>query len=378
MGNNKHLSMKFVFSSLCIFLALSCIIPGAYAAFTAAATVTVNFPELSSAAAYDQEKQVAYQLGVAVAYGSGPSFSLKTDGKYSFAAGVKVCSKAGSVNAAKGFPVTFTAYSEASKYTGPGVKSADHPDVEMLMNSINLVVNANGIGKPPLTSGDATKYVFITPSKEDAKITAVADTTANCPAAAGSDAAAKGGSAADAADDSTKKTLEDITLTQKVTFKKIEKKAYTGDVMAQYNIGFVLAYSNKGFTVGDDKSKLVTKVDGKQVVNTAVTVSSTAARRSVDVTFALKFRGSSKDSAGEGLATPTNTELVAAIKTAITDNKKGGTIPSADDVTVAKPVDKAAKAATPKANGTSSASCTGQFSLAALSIPVVAMVISKM
>merc|ERR1712166_730303 len=366
MGNNKHLSMKFVFSSLCIFLALSCIIPGAYAAFTAAATVTVNFPELSSAAAYDQEKQVAYQLGVAVAYGSGPSFSLQTDGKYSFAAGVKVCSKAGSVNAAKGFPVTFTAYSDASKYKGAGVKSADHPDVEMLMNSINLVVNANGIGKPPLTSGDATKYVFITPSKEDAKITAVADTTANCPAAAG------------AADDSTKKTLEDITLTQKVTFKKIEKKAYTGDVMAQYNIGFVLAYSNKGFTVGDDKSKLVTKIDGKQVVNTAVTVSSTAARRSVDVTFALKFKGSGKDSAGEGLATPTNTELVAAIKTAITDNKKGGTIPSADDVTVAKPVDKAAKAATPKANGTSSASCTGQFSLAALSIPVVAMVISKM
>merc|ERR1740133_588490 len=242
--------MKFVFSSLCIFLALSCIIPGAYAAFTAAATVTVNFPEFSSAAAYT-EKQVAYNLGVAVAYGSGPSFSLKTDGKYSFAAGVKVCSKAGIVNAAKGFPVTFTAYSEASKYTGPGVKSADHPDVEMLMNSINLVVNANGIGQPPLTSGDSTKYVFLTPSKEDAKITAVADTTANCPAAAG----AKGGSAADAADDSTKKTLEDITLTQKVTFKKIEKKAYTGDVMAQYNIGFVLAYSNKGFTVGDDKSK---------------------------------------------------------------------------------------------------------------------------
>jgi len=371
------LSMKFVFSSLCIFLALSCIIPGAYAAFTAAATVTVNFPELSSAAAYDQEKQVAYQLGVAVAYGSGPSFSLKTDGKYSFAAGVKVCSKAGSVNAAKGFPVTFTAYSDATKYKGPGVKSADHPGVALLMNSINMVVNGNGIGKPPLTES-ADKYVTITASTDVAKITAVADTTANCPVGDVADKGDKGGSAADAADDSTKKTLEDITLTQKVTFKKIEKKAYTGDVMAQYNIGFALAYSNKGFTVGDKKSKLVTKVGGKQVVNTAVTVSSTAARRSVDVTFALKFKGSSKDSAGEGLATPTNTELVAAIKTAITDNKKGGTIPSADDVTVATPVDKAAKAATPKANGTSSASCTGQFSLAALSIPVVAMVISKM
>merc|ERR1740130_1609479 len=245
------------------------------------------------------------------------------------------------------------------------------------MNSINMVVNGNGIGKPPLTES-ADKYVTITASTDVAKITAVADTTANCPVGDVADKGDKGGSAADAADDSTKKTLEDITLTQKVTFKKIEKKAYTGDVMAQYNIGFVLAYSNKGFTVGDDKSKLVTKIDGKQVVNTAVTVSSTAARRSVDVTFALKFKGSSKDSAGEGLATPTNTELVAAIKTAITDNKKGGTIPSADDVTVAKPVDKAAKAATPKANGTSSASCTGQFSLAALSIPVVAMVISKM
>merc|ERR1712166_1030871 len=376
MGNNKHLSMKFVFSSLCIFLALSCIIPGAYAAFTAAATVTVNFPEFSSAAAYT-EKQVAYNLGVAVAYGSGPSFSLKTDGKYSFAAGVKVCSKAGSVNAAKGFPVTFTAYSEASKYTGPGVKSADHPGVALLMNSINMVVNGNGIGKPPLTES-ADKYVTITASTDVAKITAVADTTANCPVGDVADKGDKGGSAADAADDSTKKTLDDITLTQKVTFKKIEKKAYTGDVMAQYNIGFALAYSNKGFTVGDKKSKLVTKIGGKQVVNTAVTVSSTAARRSVDVTFALKFKGTGKDSAGKKFDTPTNTELVAAIKTAITDNKKGGTIPSADDVTVATPVDKAAKAATPKANGTSSASCTGQFSLAALSIPVVAMVISKM
>jgi len=174
-------------------------------------------------------------------------------------------------------------------------------------------------------------------------------------------------------DKDAKKELESVSISQKVTFKKIAKKAdYTTDVMEQYNIGFALAYSLKGFTVGETKKKLVVVTGGKQVLDADVTVTSAAARRSVDVTFALKFKGATSKT------TPTNTELAAAIKTVITANGKGGTAPEAADVTVAKPVDKAAKAATPKANGTSSASCTGQFSLAALSIPVVAMVISKM
>merc|ERR1711957_1091020 len=66
MGNNKHLSMKFVFSSLCIFLALFCIIPRTSAAGPFTYSLQVTFSNLADAAAFNVgDTNSMYPLGIA-------------------------------------------------------------------------------------------------------------------------------------------------------------------------------------------------------------------------------------------------------------------------------------------------------------------------
>merc|ERR1740117_2433568 len=170
-----------------------------------------------------------------------------------------------------------------------------------------------------------------------------------------------------------------IILTQDVTFTGVTLAQWTGELKECYKAGYMHANS----LVNLQTSALYTGI-------TYSTTSVDATAGNVKVTFVVTqlptFAGTA--------VTVASIATAAEIKTGIEEVKTAGgtanptrfttvTTPAlATDITAALAVKStpaaAAAAANATANATSSASCTGQLSLIALSIPVVAMVISKM
>jgi len=176
-----------------------------------------------------------------------------------------------------------------------------------------------------------------------------------------------------------------VTLTQVVTFANLTIDDYVGVVQSTYELGYANA------------NNLTTTTNGVIGYTTGVNVSSSAARRSVSVTFVVTIA----DSFAGPIPTVSTTAVVdgAAIATGIqavvTANDVNGSlstvnVPTGTDVlpaaaTVALAPTSAPTVTpssnTPSSNGTtviSSAPGIGHFSHIVLSIPVVAMVISKM
>merc|ERR1712195_435285 len=161
-----------------------------------------------------------------------------------------------------------------------------------------------------------------------------------------------------------------VTLNQDVTFKGTTKTLWTGNLKKMFEFGYLKA---NGYST-DTALKT-----GITYTTTAVEAAEAAEAppANVKVTFVV-----TQGATFEGDAvTVTTTATAAQIRTAI-DAVKAATpadygdvdAPGADtDVVVGD-----ATIATPADDGASSASGTRQFSQIALSIPVVAMVISKM
>merc|ERR1712166_1407056 len=329
MGDKKHLSMKFVFSTLCIFLALSQVANAANCALD-------NTGATQSDGANCMIVLTACN-GLTTPECSG--CSLET-----LKASTVTCNNAGTTNKNE---ITCGATSSLEKFGNIGCGAS--PDGGASPDDASP-----GGGASP---DDASPGGGASPDDTPSKDTPAKDTPAK--------------------DDAKTKEFHVI---QKMTFKNLANKdAYTATVKETYSVAFAAAYSSKGATVGDAKKPLTETKDGKTVLAGGVTVTSTTARRSVDVTFVLKYKGA----AGKPKEVD-NTVMAQKIDDVSKKNKAGVTAPKAADIVVAEATDgakddsKAAAAAKPKANGTSSASCTGQFSLAVLSIPVIAMVISRM
>merc|ERR1712166_1086930 len=165
-----------------------------------------------------------------------------------------------------------------------------------------------------------------------------------------------------------------IILTQDVTFTDVTLAQWTGELKECYKAGYMKANGYLNLAAGT----LATGI-------TESTTSVAATPANVKVTFVVTqlptFAGTA--------VTVASTATAAEIKTGIEEIKTAGapakytTVPTpatAAKITAAlavKSTPAAAAAANATANATSSASCTGQLSLIALSIPVVAMVISK-
>merc|ERR1712166_1100063 len=179
MGNNKHLSMKFVFSSLCIFLALSCITPGTSGA-TECASGVLTFTNLANAEAYNANTKKMYELGFAKAI---PGGSTEEDGMFKFAAGITVCSEAAS---RRGLGVKFTACKNSDTFKGADPTGA--PSMDETATAINAVIakNGNGLGVANVQGSQ------ITPSEADnqEKVCAGAGADAGAGKDAGKDAGA--------------------------------------------------------------------------------------------------------------------------------------------------------------------------------------------
>merc|ERR1711935_142016 len=170
-----------------------------------------------------------------------------------------------------------------------------------------------------------------------------------------------------------------IILTQDVTFKGVTLAQWTGDLKECYKAGYMNA---NGF-VNVETAQLVTGI-------TYTTTSVAATPENVKVTFVSTQLPTFAGTAVTVASTATAAEIktgIEAIKTAAGNAdtpfwQAVETPAAATDITAALAVKStpaaAAAAANATANATSSASCTGQLSLIALSIPVVAMVISKM
>merc|ERR1740133_71299 len=164
-----------------------------------------------------------------------------------------------------------------------------------------------------------------------------------------------------------------ITLTQDVTFIGVTEAQWTGDLKLAYERGY---YSANGYNNNDDTA-LAT---GITATTTAVDAADPA---NVKVTFVV-IQGTTFAGEAVTVTTLATSSTADRLVTAITAVKNAGAaadpvvfaglrLPTAAQITVVP-----ATKSTPADDGASSASGTRQFSQIALSIPVVAMVISKM
>merc|ERR1712021_115814 len=203
MGNNKHLSMKFVFSSLCIFLALSCITPGTSGA-TECFSGVLTFTELANAEAYNANTKKMYELGFAHAY----TFTTEEGNMFKLANGVTICSKAAS---RRGLAVTFTA---CKGDTFTGADPTGTPSMEATATAFNAVIAKNGDGlgvvnaqSTQITGSEAPADTNVCPAGADAGAGADdgagagADDGAGAGAGAGADDGAGAGAGAGAGND---------------------------------------------------------------------------------------------------------------------------------------------------------------------------------
>merc|ERR1712195_40341 len=164
-------------------------------------------------------------------------------------------------------------------------------------------------------------------------------------------------------------------LTQGVTFTGVTKASYTGDLKKMFEYGYAQA------------NQITTGAGATLALKPGIELTSSASGTTdAAVTFivpaAYTFIGT--------FLTPVNAASKAALATAYTTVKTGNaalygaiTAPTEANMNRAEavastPVPTAAPTTANSTNGTSSASGIGQFSRIALSIPVVAMVISKM
>merc|ERR1712195_56744 len=161
-------------------------------------------------------------------------------------------------------------------------------------------------------------------------------------------------------------TRTPVTLNQVVTFKDVTKAKWTANLKKTFELGYLKA---NGYSTD---TALIT---GITYTSTAVAAADAA---NVKVTFVV-----TQGATFEGTAvTVTSTATASQIRTAI-GQVKAATAEYNTDPTVIEPVADTdvvpltATVAVPTAAPTSSASGVVQFSQIALSIPVVAMVISK-
>merc|ERR1712166_1107505 len=184
MGNNKHLSMKFVFSSLCIFLALSCITPGTSGA-TECASGILTFTNLANAEAYNANTKKMYELGFAHA---NTGFTTEADGMFKFATGITICSEAASLTGPDRTEVTFTAC-RADAFGGENPKTP--PSMDATATAFNAVIAKNGKGLD-VADVSASQIKGSLPKNQD-KVCAGAGADAGAGKDAGKDAGAGAG-----------------------------------------------------------------------------------------------------------------------------------------------------------------------------------------
>merc|ERR1711935_677431 len=157
MGNNKHLSMKFVFSSLCIFLALFCIIPRTSAAGPFTYSLTVTFSNLADAAAFnagDTNSMYPLGMGTQLAGFTMDKAAPAPAGQKDPAAGLKGCCFP---NARRGLTVTCTMKADAT-FAGTQPTPAEKPTAAQIATGIAAVIAAQG-ASPKITAPTAANIV---------------------------------------------------------------------------------------------------------------------------------------------------------------------------------------------------------------------------
>merc|ERR1740133_396494 len=147
--------MKFVFSSLCIFLALFCIIPRTSAAGPFTYSLQVTFSNLADAAAFNAgDTNSMYPLGIATQLAGFTMDKAAPAGQKDAATGLKGCCFP---NARRGLTVTCTMKADAT-FAGAEPTAAEKPTAAQIATGITARVAAQG-ASPKITAPTAANIV---------------------------------------------------------------------------------------------------------------------------------------------------------------------------------------------------------------------------